>query len=181
MSKCVSCSSHYVGTARNTFIDTTLAWRCPGKTLLLLPTSRPVSDPVRSGGDSPPENCLNSNFRMSPDGSQCACNPGMYASGPDCVPCEPGYMCPNGTRVQCPLHFYQPASGATSCLQCGSTGDDNGFFKCNKRGYLLQFCDPAVPSSQTGELIRRCVQCSRCRRAYAATTDPNLVGCYRDD
>ncbi len=136
---------------------------------------------VWPGGDSPPENCISQNFRMSPDGSECVCNAGLYPSGLDCVPCEPGYMCPNGTRVQCPIHYYQPATGATSCLRCGSTGDADGFFKCNRQGYLLQFCDPAVPNSQSGELARKCVPCNQCRRAYAAFFEPNLVGCYRDN
>jgi len=128
----------------------------------------------------PPQNCINKNFRMSPDGSECVCSAGLYPSGPDCVPCEAGYMCPNGTKVQCPIHYYQPATGATSCLQCGSTGDDNGFFRCDRRGYLLQFCDPARPGSQTKDLMRQCVQCNQCRRAYASNADPYLVGCYRD-
>ena len=118
---------------------------------------------------------------MSPDGSECACNPGMYPSGLDCLPCEPGYMCPNGTKVQCPIHYYQPATSATSCLRCGSSGDDNGFFKCGRQGYLLQFCDPAVRNSQNSDLLRMCVPCNQCRRAYAALEGVGLVGCYRDN
>lgn len=90
-------------------------------------------------------------------------------------------MCPNGTKVPCPRHYYQPATGATSCLLCASSGDDNGFFRCDRRGFLLPFCDPANPSSQTSNLMRQCVQCTRCRRAYASNSDPNVVDCYRDD
>ena len=134
-----------------------------------------------AGKDAPPVNCLSDEFRTSPDGSECACRAGMFPSGEGCVPCEPGHMCPNGTMLQCPMHTYQPASGATSCLRCGSSGDDNGYFRCDRRGFMLQFCDPARPSTQINDLMRNCVPCQRCRRAYAAISDSNLVGCYRDD
>lgn len=118
---------------------------------------------------------------MSPDGSECLCQPGMHPTPSGCMPCEAGHMCPNGTRLQCPMHTYQPAQGATSCLRCGSTGDENGYFRCDRRGFMLQYCDPSRPGSQNNDLIRNCVPCHRCTRAYAAIMDPNLVGCYRDD
>ena len=118
---------------------------------------------------------------MSPDGSQCVCKPGWYPLGPDCVPCDAGYMCPNGTRVQCPKHYYQPATQATSCLRCATTGDGDGFFRCNRNGHQLQYCDPDVRNTQDRDLFALCVPCQQCRRYYATTnTDPNLLWCYRD-
>jgi hypothetical protein len=118
---------------------------------------------------------------MSEDGSACVCKPGLYPVGSGCKQCETGHMCPKGELVRCPMHHYQPATEATSCLQCGSTGDENGFFACNRRGHLLQFCDPAVPSSQNQSLALNCRPCNQCRRAYVISTDPSQVGCYRDD
>ncbi len=118
---------------------------------------------------------------MSADGSECVCRPGLYSLDGRCKQCETGHMCPEGKLVPCAMHHYQPATGATSCLQCGSTGDENGFFACNQRGYLLQFCDPALPSSQNQTLVQNCRPCQRCRRPYVPSKDPNLVGCYRDD
>lgn len=119
---------------------------------------------------------------MSADGSQCLCRPGMYPVGDACVPCLAGHMCPNGTLVQCPKHYYQPATEATSCLQCGSTGDENGFYAlCGRRGYMLRFCDPAQPTTQDRPLTSNCVPCNQCKRPYVASTDPNMVECYRDN
>lgn len=134
-----------------------------------------------AGGSEPPVNCPSKEFRMSEDGSACVCKPGLYAIGSSCKQCEAGHMCPNGTLVPCPMHYYQPATEATSCLQCGSTGDESGFYACNRRGYMLQFCDPARPSSQNQSLPRNCVPCHQCRRAYIMDQDAQLVGCYRDN
>jgi hypothetical protein len=135
-----------------------------------------------AGGTAAPENCPSNDFRMSADGSECVCKPGLYPVGRQCKQCEPGYMCPEGRLVQCPAHYYQPASQATSCLQCGSTGDENGFYACNRRGFLLQFCDPLVAGSQNQSLQGNCRPCQQCRRPYVVNSeDKNLVGCYRDD
>ena len=131
----------------------------------------------------PPENCKSTNFKMSADGSQCACKPGLYPSDMDCMPCPAGHMCPNGTKVPCNQHYYQPAEGATSCLQCGTSGDRNSFFKCVRKGTLLRFCDPARPDTQDRDLQANCVPCNQCRRDYtdsAVSVDPNLSQCYRD-
>lgn len=137
-----------------------------------------------AGGDKPPVNCESSKFVMSEDGANCVCKPGSYPVGQDCNPCPKGYMCPNGLRVKCPMHQYQAAEGATSCLRCSSTGDANGFFtSCNRRGYQLQFCDQAVDGTQDKDPRLNCVPCNQCRRPYTDVgnyQDPNLVGCYRD-
>ncbi len=134
-----------------------------------------------AGLADPPSNCPAGEFRASPDGSECVCKPGYYPSGLDCVACLPGHMCPNGTLVRCPLHYYQQATQATSCIRCGSTGDANGFFRCPRRGFQLQFCDPAKPETQNQDLAGLCVQCSQCKRGYASDDIAGLVGCYRDD
>ena len=94
-------------------------------------------------------------------------------------------MCPNGTKVQCDKHYYQPAQGATSCLTCGTRGDKNSFFKCNRQGRLLKFCDPSVSGTQDKDLQENCVICSQCRRIYtedsSVAEDTKLVDCYRDN
>jgi hypothetical protein len=105
----------------------------------------------------------------------------MYPFDAGCIPCEPGYMCPIGLRVQCPKHYYQPAAGATSCMLCASSGDDGGFFKCDRKGYMLPFCDPARAGSQISNPLSLCISCNRCRRAYASYLDPIMQDCYRDD
>lgn len=119
---------------------------------------------------------------MSRDGSQCVCKPGLHPVGGSCVPCPAGFMCPDGALVQCPRHYYQPSAGATSCLQCGSTGDDNGFYaSCGRRGYMLRFCDPNHPGTQDRPLTSNCVPCNQCSRPYVFSSDPNMVECYRDN
>jgi hypothetical protein len=121
---------------------------------------------------------------MSEDGANCVCKPGSYPVGLDCALCPKGHMCPAGLKIQCPMHYYQDAEGATSCSRCSSTGDANGFFtSCNRRGYQLQFCDQAVAGTQDTDPMLNCVSCGRCRRPYADevyTQDASLVSCYRD-
>ena len=82
----------------------------------------------------------------------------------------------------CPMHYYQPAMQATSCLLCATTGDKNGFFQGCQRGKLLRFCDPVYPESQSRALSQNCLPCNQCKRAY--TNDipmQDQYECYRDN
>ena len=158
----MTCPVHYQGGSRDTFIDTTTSWMCPG-------------------GPDPPRNCLSKNFAMSVDGKDCVCIPGTYPVGLDCVLCPKGHMCPNGLLVQCPMHYHQPAEGATSCVKCGTTGDRNGFYKCTQRGKLLQFCDPTVAGTQTKDPVQNCIPCNQCSRFYTGDAGSDLHECYRDN
>lgn len=163
MDGCPSCASHYYGGTKETFIRTSIAWSCPG-------------------GADPPRNCISENFKQSADGAKCVCLPGMYPVEQECMPCLAGHMCPNGTLVACPMHYYQPAMQATSCLLCATTGDKNGFFQGCQRGKLLRFCDPVYPESQSRALSQNCLPCNQCKRAY--TNDipmQDQYECYRDN
>ena len=160
--RCLDCPVHYKGSPRESFISVSMPWSCPG-------------------GSEPPVNCISKNFEQSADGSRCACKPGMYPVNMDCLPCLAGHMCPNGTLVTCPMHYHQPATMATSCLLCATTGDRNGFFNGCPRGKLLQFCDPVNPESQSRALSQNCLPCNQCKRAY--TNDipmQDQYECYRD-
>lgn len=157
---------HYVGTTRQTVIDLSLAWRCPG-------------------GTSPPENCPNKDFIQSEDGSECVCKPGFYpVNATYCAKCLKGHQCSKGKLEQCPKHYYQPKEGMVECLKCVDSATDNGFYgNCLQQGYLLKVCDPSVPGTQDQELYTQCVPCNQCRRAFLVSNmepDPNLVFCYRD-
>lgn len=134
-----------------------------------------------SGGKLPPVNCPSGLLR-SEDGAECVCKPGSYANTPTtCKLCEPGYKCAGGVRVQCPMHYYQSASGATECLACNSLGTRQGFYRCTVRGQLLKFCNPAVNGTQDRPLQTNCISCNRCRRVYANIEDDVLTECYRDN
>lgn len=134
-----------------------------------------------SGGKLPPVNCPSGLLR-SEDGAECVCKPGSYANTPTtCKLCEPGYKCAGGVRVQCPIHYYQSASGATECLACNSLGTRQGFYRCTVRGQLLKFCNPAVNGTQDRPLQTNCISCNQCRRAYANIEDDVLTECYRDN
>ena len=165
---CYPCQSvrrfnqHYVGTVLDVFIDTSLAWKCPG-------------------GASAPVNCLTPEFMASEDGSECACKPMYYPNtASTCALCPKGHMCPAGLLVKCPIHYYQPNEGATECLACNSLGTASGSFRCTTRGYLLKTCDPAATDTQDRPLEQNCVPCNQCRRAYANTGDELQSECYRD-
>ncbi len=138
-----------------------------------------------AGGDLAPVDCPSDGFRMSSNGADCVCKPGWFPDGGDCMPCPVGHMCPNGTKVKCIKHYYQPAMGATSCLMCGTRGDANSFFKCIRQGRLLRFCDPAVDGTQDRDLQENCILCSQCRRAYTDVLpimeDSRMSDCYRDN
>jgi hypothetical protein len=136
-----------------------------------------------AGGASPPENCPSKDFVQSQDGSQCVCKPGYFAiTDTTCAPCEAGYRCPNGVKEQCPIHYYQPRTGATDCIPCSSTGTALGFFSaCGVRGYQLRFCDPDVPGTQDKALSTQCIPCNQCRRPYVSGGDTLLSDCYRDN
>lgn len=181
---CIQCTNHYMGTDRQQVIKRDTAWKCPGIVGLWLASAiRKTLTPRGAGGTAPPENCRSRNFMRSPDSTECACKAGLFPSGMDCMPCPAGHMCPNGTKLPCNKHFYQPADGATSCLQCGTSGDQNSFFRCIRKGTLLRFCDPDRPSTQDRDLMSNCVPCQQCRRSYtdsASQADPKLSQCYRD-
>lgn len=140
-----------------------------------------INPDAGAGGTEPPQECVSRNFEQSADGANCVCKPGMYPQGLDCVPCPAGFMCPSGLAEPCPMHHYQPALGATSCLQCSTTGDSNGFFRCVQRGRLLKFCDPGVSGTQNRALDLNCVPCNQCKRIYAEDTAGDLNECYRDN
>lgn len=168
--KCFPCSAirtypdHYPGTSKQTSIDLSLAWRCPG-------------------GAEPPVNCPNNQFQQSDDGYECVCRPGFHPVNKTyCALCPKGHQCSKGIKEQCPKHYYQPNEGATQCLKCVDTATSNGFFKCLQLGTLLKMCDPSVQGSQTQELFLQCIPCNQCRRAFVsiAMSDPNLYECYRD-
>lgn len=168
--RCFSCSSirtepsHYPGTLKQTTIDLSFAWRCPG------------------GADAPVQ-CPNKQFVQSEDGAECVCQPGFYpVNSTFCTPCPKGYQCAKGKKEQCPKHYYQQNEGATQCLTCVPTATDDGFFKCVQSGMLLRMCDPAVKDSQTQDLALQCVPCNQCRRPFLGNSpsDPNLHDCYRE-
>ena len=160
---CWYCRANYVNTSLESKVGLSATWSCPG-------------------GKSPPTECTSRSFEQSADGSQCVCKAGMYPVGEDCVLCPVGYMCPGGLAVQCPMHYYQTAQGATSCDKCSTTGNANGFYKCVQRGRMLKFCDPAVAGTQDKDLDLNCVPCNQCQRAYTGDTGTaDLHMCYRDN
>jgi len=185
LDRCFLCRNHYLNTSQESIIGLMSTWSCAGNNnnpphmlIFLLCKCNAVE---HAGGNEPPRECLSRNFQQSADGSRCVCTPGMYPVGLDCVLCPVGYMCPNGTRVQCPMHYHQPAEGATSCVKCSTTGDRNGFYKCWREGRLLQFCDPAVAGTQDKDLQLNCVPCNQCSRFYTGETSVDLRECYRDN
>lgn len=51
------------------------------------------------------------------------CSPGFYPNisdgVPNCIPCQPGYACPNGgIRWPCPEGYYASMSEAIDCTIC---------------------------------------------------------------
>lgn len=166
--KCYPCSAvrqfyvHYARTSRETLIDTSIAWKCPG-------------------GDAPPVNCPSDDFAQSENGAECVCKPGFYPfNSTFCAKCLKGHQCSKGVLEKCERHYYQPFEGQLSCMKCAEPATEDGFYRCVQPGQLLKMCDPFTPNTQDQELFLQCVPCNQCRRAFATGADTTLHPCYRD-
>ena len=134
------------------------------------------------GGREPPRNCPSNDYKASPRDDACVCKDGFYQGATGCVACDAGHTCINGTKLPCPKHSYQPARGATACLDCVASRDENGIYSECGRNQQLMFCDVGKAT----RLSENCVPCTRCRRAYltrgeAAISDGSEVDCYRSN
>ena len=155
--------SHYMDSAGLTIIQRGSEYFCPG-------------------GASAPKLCQ-ANARSNAAKTGCLCVPGYYfAAGSECLRCEPGYMCNEGVRTQCPMHTYQDEDGQTKCKPCttGKNGDGRGDVTCDTN-QLPQWCDTGVANTQNRALGLNCVSCTQCRRPYLHDTPnaANTVNCYR--
>ena len=163
--KCFSCDTagggkeHYGGAPNAIFIGlaatTPLPWICPG-------------------GAEPPQKCnLTIYVGANANGSECVCNAGRYPAGGDlCVPCDPGYMCPQGERQECPDNSYQNLASQTSCVLCSLNGNASGVLIPCGPNQLLSKCVYPYKS-----VAPKCVGCNMCRRDYIQSR-AGQVPCY---
>jgi hypothetical protein len=129
------------------------------------------------GGDDPPRNCPSLDYRSSQDYTKCVCMPGFYESSPaKCAACPPGHMCPQGEKIMCPQHTYQPAWQATACLNCVPGGTKDGIYSACGAGKQLAWCQPG----KADDVSTNCVACSRCKRPYLPAS-ADQVDCYRSN
>ncbi len=142
----------------------------------------PNLDVYCRGGSYPPRNCKSADYKANPANDDCICQDSFYMTGGNCVRCEAGHMCVNGVKSPCPIHTYQTGTGATACVDCVASRDENGIYSNCGRNEQLMWCAPGKSTL----LSVNCVPCTRCRRAYltrgaAAVADGSEVDCYRSN
>ena len=154
---------HYtVSTSKASTVDIYKPWVCPG-------------------GAEAPRNCKTNDDHLIPNDStsMCICEDGWYGSEiSGCKPCEAGYYCVRGEKMQCEDHFYQAETEKKICIPCSSTGDQDGSAGICGTGKQLPFCLRSDPSSQNKPLIDRCVICALCTRHYISPI-AGQKDCYR--
>lgn len=143
----------------------------------------PELDVYCQGGSEPPRNCKNKNYKTKNDYTGCVCLDGFYEpdAATGCTPCPAGHKCVDGNRTVCPMHTYQPNTGATACFDCVASRDGDGVYSDCGRNQQLMWCQ----QGKATPLPDNCVPCTRCRKAYltrdAEGGQPDTVDCYRSN